>query len=184
MNAIKVRKYERWHSGTLKGNQQKAHQIRKSAFSTYLFQVIGNKHLLLACIQHPICSAARPAASIGSAAQPAAIIRRFMTAWDKEKCSDDYKKRVQVSQRLTDERRDLKNAAHAARQTFARATKINDAIFRGSKLRNHLSNDEKALLDALKSGSLSRSRDECDAAFGWSRQMRDAAGSAAARVAR
>jgi hypothetical protein len=179
-----VREYDRWHSGTGKGNQQKAHKIRRSAFSTYLFQVIGNKHLLLDCIQHPICSAARPAASIGSAAQPAAIIRRFMTAWDKVKFSDDYKQRVQVSQRLTDERREVKNAAHAARQTFARAARINDAIVSGSKVRNHLSNDEKALLAALKSGSLIRIRDECDAAFGWNRKTRDAAGSAAARVAR
>ena len=91
---------------------------------------------------------------------------------------------MQVSERLTDERKELKNKAHAARQTFARATRINDAIVSGSKVRNHLSNDEKALLDALKSGSLIRIRDECDAAFGWNRQMRDAAGSAAARVAR
>ena len=107
-----------------------------------------------------------------------------MTAWEQERSSDAYKKRVQVSQRLTDERRELKNAAHAARQAFARATRINDAILRGSKLRNDLSNDEKALLADFNSGSLIRIRDECDAAFGWNKQMRDAAGSAAARVGR
>ena len=107
-----------------------------------------------------------------------------MTAWERQKSSDDFRKRVQVFQPLTDERRELKNAAHAARQTFARATRIKDAIFRDSKLHNHLSNDEKALLAAFNSGSLIRIRDECDAAFGWNRQMRNAAGNAAARVGR
>ena len=82
MNADTVYEYEKWRSGRCRGDQQKAHQIRRGALSAYLFQVIGNKHLLLVCIQHPICSAAQPAASIGSAAQPAAIIRRFMTAWE------------------------------------------------------------------------------------------------------
>ncbi len=184
MNADTVREYEWWLSGTWRGDQQKAHQIRRRAFSAFLFQVIGNKHVLLACIQHPICSAAQPATSIGSAAQPAAITQRFMTAWEQEKSSDDYKKRVQVSQRSTDERRALKKAAHAARQALARAKKINGAILRGSRAWEDLSNTEKALLDDFNSGSLIRIRDECDAAFGWNKQMRGDAGSAAARVGR
>ena len=63
-----------------------------------------------------------------------------MTAWEQEKSSEDYKKRVQVSQRSTDEHRALKKAAHAARQTFARAKRINDAILRGSRAWEDLSN--------------------------------------------
>ena len=65
-----------------------------------------------------------------------------MTAWEQEKSSEDYKKRVEVSQLLTDAHRELKNAAHAARQAFAGAMKINDAILRGSRLRKDLSNAE------------------------------------------
>ena len=47
-----------------------------------------------------------------------------------------------------------------------------------------LSNTDKEVLDDFNSGSLMRIRDECDAAFGWNNQMRDAAGSAAAQVGR
>ena len=72
MNAEKVQEYERWRNGTDKGDQQKARQFRRTAFSAYLFQIIGNKHVLLSAIQHPICSAA----------QPADAIRRFMNTWE------------------------------------------------------------------------------------------------------
>ena len=75
-----------------------------------VFQIIGNKHMVLASIQHPICSAA----------QPADVMQRFIRAWEEEKSSDDYKKRMQISERLTKERRALKNAAHAARQALVR----------------------------------------------------------------
>ncbi|CAK0895404.1 unnamed protein product [Prorocentrum cordatum] len=114
MNAETIRNYNWWLEGTGKGDRQKAHQLRRSAFSAALFQIIGNKHVVLASIQHPICSAA----------QPADAIRRFMRAWDEEKSSEDYKKRTQISERLTKERRALKNAAHAARQALVRGRKI------------------------------------------------------------
>ena len=91
---------------------------------------------------------------------------------------------MQISQESTDERRALKKAAHAARRAFARAKKINDAILRGSRAWEDLSNTDNKLLDDFNSGSLMRIRDECDAAFGWNKQMRDDAGSAAARVGR
>ena len=174
MNADTMYEYEMWLSGTWKGDQQKAHQIRRRAFSAYLFQVIGNKHLLLACIQHPICSAA----------QPAETFQRIMFAWEQEKESNAYKQRWQVSQRLTDDRRELTNAARAARQAFARAKKIYDDIDSGEKRRRNLSSAESAMLAEFESGSLERARDDCDAAFGWNKETRDAAGSAAAGVGR
>ena len=59
--------------------------MRKRAFSAFLFQVIGNKHVLLAAIEHPIFSAAQPDAIsaarpdadrfVGSAEQPAAMLQ-------------------------------------------------------------------------------------------------------------
>jgi len=57
--------------------------------------------------------------------QPAAIIDEFMTAWEQEKTSDDYKKTVQVSERATAERKELKKRAHAALQNLVRGNKIN-----------------------------------------------------------
>ena len=143
-------------------------------FSAFVFQIIGNKHMVLASIQHPICSAA----------QPAVAIQRFMRAWEEEKSSDDYKKRMQISERLTKERRALKNAAHAARQALVRGRKIHADILRGSKQRAALSDQDNALLDDFICGRLARVRDECDAAFGWNREMRTAAGSTANRMGR
>ena len=75
MNAETVEDYEWWLNGWKKDDQQYAHQIRRRSFSAYLFHIIGNKHVLLSCIQHPICSAA----------QPAHAIRRLIDAWEKEK---------------------------------------------------------------------------------------------------
>ena len=174
MNGETIRNYNWWLEGTGKGDHQKAHQLRRNAFSAFVFQIIGNKHMMLAYIQHPICSAA----------QPADAIQRFMRAWEEEKSSDDYKKRMQISERLTKERRALKNAAHAARQALVRGRKIHAAILRGSNQRAALSDLDNALLDDFICGRLDRVRDECDAAFGWNREMRTAAGSAANRMRR
>ena len=161
--------------GTYKRDKQHAHQLRRKVFSAFLFQVIGNKHVLLAAIQHPICSAA----------QPATILQKFMAAWELEKNSDDYKKRVQVSERLTEERRQLKKSnAHAARQEVARGQMINADILCGVRVWRSLSDREKVLLDDFNSGKLHRARDACDEAFGWNKEMRSAAGSAASRVGR
>ena len=74
MNSETLQNYERWHNGCGKGDRQKAHSLRRSAFSAYLFQIIGNTHVLLWCIQHPICSDA----------QPADELRRLMTAWEEK----------------------------------------------------------------------------------------------------
>ena len=174
MNAETIRKYNSYLQGRHKGDRQTAHKIRHSAFSAFLFQIIGNKPVLLASIQHPICSAA----------EPANVIERFMRAWDEEKASEDYKKRRQISERLTTERKALKDAAHAARQALVRGRKIHAAILRGSNQRAALSGEDIALLDDFNSGKLERDREECDAAFGWNKDMRTAAGSAADKIGR
>ena len=59
-----------------------------------MHQAIGNKHLLLIAIQHPVFSAAQPdeGCSSRSAEQIAAMLQRFMTAWEEEKESEVYKK--------------------------------------------------------------------------------------------
>ena len=110
MNDVTKSKYNLCLKEPGRGNNQKAHQLRRSAFSAFVFQIIGNKHVVLAAIQYPI----------SSAAQPEYAVKRFMSAWQQEKLSEDYKKRKQISEELTNERRALKNAAHAARQALVR----------------------------------------------------------------
>ena len=172
MDAATIRDYEWWCAGQRKGDHQRAHQILRSSFSAFLFQIIGNKHLLLTAIQHPICIAA----------QPADAIQRFMTAWEQEKSSDEYKRRVDISERLTEERRALKRAAHAARQDLVQGKKISMAINRGAREWDDMSSEEARLLNDFNSGKLHRVRDDCDAAFRWNAQMRATAGSAASRM--
>ena len=129
MNADRLQLYNEQLACTHRGSQQQAHQTRRSAFAAYQFQVLGNKHILLACIQYPICSAAQPVSPTHSAAQPvSSSIAGFMKAWEKEKNSPDYQKRREISEELTAERRKLKKAAHAARQELTRARKIARAI--------------------------------------------------------
>ena len=62
--------------------------------------------------------------------------------------------------------------------------KVNGAIMRGDRTWDDLGDAEKALLDDFNSGKLHRVRDERDEAFGWNRDMRSAAGSAASRLSR
>ena len=61
MNAATTQKYNDLREGLRKGDHQRAHKLQRQAFSAYLFQVMGNKHVLLDCIQHAICSVAQPA---------------------------------------------------------------------------------------------------------------------------
>ena len=109
-------------------------------------------------------------------------MQQFMTAWNEEKLSEDYKKRVQISVQSTLERRFLKRAAHTARQNLVQAAKSNCAIRSGRQDLRNLSRTERRLLDDYNSGELARIRDACDAAVGWNKQKRIAVGSAAARV--
>ena len=66
--------------GQIKAEGQKAHQMRRSAFSAYLFQILGNKHLVLAMIRSPCTSAAE--------------LHHFITEWRKHKEPDKYKQTV------------------------------------------------------------------------------------------
>ena len=80
MNTEKLRAYEQQLASTDGGARQRAHQMRRHAFSAFLFQVIGNKHVLLAAIQHPVFSAAQPDCSFQ---WPAAMLQSFMDAWEQ-----------------------------------------------------------------------------------------------------
>ena len=81
---------------------------------------------------------------------------------DEEKSSEEYQQRKQVSERLTEERRALKDAAHKARQDLVKARKLSSAHW------SSLSSEEQNLLTDFQSGELERIRDDCDRAFGVS----------------
>ena len=183
MNARTIQEYQQRLNSEDKGARQRAHQMRHSAFSTYQFQVLGNKHILLACIQHPMCSAVQPVSPTHSAAQPvSSSIAGFMEAWEKEKRSEEYQKRKKISEKRTAEQTRLKKAAHAARQQLTQARKIARAIAAGARQLDGLWPLEQRLLDDLKSGKLAQVVVECDTAFGWNQQMRDEHGTAAGRL--
>jgi hypothetical protein len=172
MNAKNIEVYKKLLDLKGRGVQQKAHQMRRSSFAVYLFQILGNKHVLLASVKYPLCSAE----------QPAQIIDEFMTSWNVEKATDEYKKRVQISEKATEERKQLKKKAHAARQNLVRGIKINNEIKHSLRFWINLSADEKTLVEDFNSGQLICRRNDCDAAFGWDKQQRDAVQSAAARL--
>ena len=65
------------------GQGQSAYQMRRSAFSAYLFQILGNKNIVLAKIRSPCTCAAQ--------------LRHFITDWRKYKDTDEHKKAVRDS---------------------------------------------------------------------------------------
>ena len=67
-----------------------------------MFQILGNKHLVLAMIRSPHTSAAQ--------------LRHFITQWRKHKESDKYKKTVADSAQKTQEQAVRKAQAHRLRQ--------------------------------------------------------------------
>jgi hypothetical protein len=77
MNAATTQKYNDLRKGLRKGDHQRARNLQRQAFSAYLFQVMGSKHVLLDCIQRAICSVA----------QPAEAMRQFIDRWTQEKPS-------------------------------------------------------------------------------------------------
>ena len=133
MNPETQHEYEEELKSPQKGARQRAHQLRRGAFNTFLFQVFGNKHIVLACIQYPICSAVQPATSGHRVAQHvSSYIASVMQAWECEKNSSDYQKRRDISIKLTYQRSVLKKAAHDARQELARASKIAELLAKSS----------------------------------------------------
>eukprot|EP00959_Pyramimonas_sp_CCMP1952_P440739 9227552-Pyramimonas_sp.AAC.1 len=65
MNAEKAQGHERLRSSRRQGDSQKVRQLRRSAFSAYLFQTIGSKR---AALQHPTPNLQSYAVCGGSAA--------------------------------------------------------------------------------------------------------------------
>ena len=72
---------------------QKAHQLGKTAFSTYLFHLSGCKFLLHKLIELPLISLS----SAGSAERPAAILTELIDAYEEHKKTQQYQDAVRVA---------------------------------------------------------------------------------------
>ena len=96
------------------GEGQQAHQLRRSAFSVYQFQIIGNKHMLHAMIR----------TGLGSADQPAMQLAQFIRSWHEYKESDEHRRAMQDSVKKTDEQCRLKAAAHTARRRLEKGSRL------------------------------------------------------------
>ena len=157
------------------GAKQKAHQLRRSAFSAYLFQIIGSKPLLLAAIQYPVFSPVEPDAngSSRSAEQAAAMLKLFIKGWKEEKESKWYHKRKWISKPKTWKRAGAKLAAHGARL---------DMVPHGERKWTDLDETYVWLLKRYKSGIPHYKRIKVDKKYGWNRAMRCKAGCAGASV--
>ena len=154
------------------GQHQNAYQFRRSRFRNFLFKIIGNAQLVLISIQYAICSAG----------QSAGAIQRFVQAWKKEKESEAYKQRLAISKKKDKIRKDKKKAAYEARQAYMRGKRIHDDIQWNKRRKDELSPNDKKLYEDFKSGWLASVVHHCDTDFGWNKQMRDAASSAAYRI--
>lgn len=135
MNKETANEYQKLSQSGQRGDGQRAQQMRRQAFGAFQFHVIGNKHLLLAAIQHPVFSAAQSDADCSSnnAEQPAAMLQQFMDDWEEEKTSEAYKQIRQISKKSTDHRDALKPAAHESRRNFKLGQQINIAIKKRSE---------------------------------------------------
>ena len=98
------------------GENQAAHQLRRKAFGTFLWSVIGNKHMLVAAIAHPLVSDA----------QLASCLNKLLNAWDYEKGTSTHQSRVMVSKSKTARQRRLRAKARQKILTLAAARKLED----------------------------------------------------------
>ena len=73
-------------------------------------------------------------------------------------------------------------AAHESLRIVALGANINSAIKRGNRMWEDLDGIQIALLDDVNARKLHRLQKGCDEAFGWNRNKKSAAGSAAARL--
>ena len=54
MSSDEAGEYHRLRQARQQGDGQRAHQMREEAFSAFLFQAIGSKHVLPTAVKHPV----------------------------------------------------------------------------------------------------------------------------------
>ena len=95
MKEQRLEEYEKLLDSTHPGAKQGCYQTRESAFNACLFQVLGNKHIPMACIQYPVYESHELVPS---------WVPRFMQGWATERMPPDYQRRREVSLEFTWER--------------------------------------------------------------------------------
>ena len=126
--------------------RQEQHALKKSKFSTYLFELIGNKDLVDLFIRVPIASAE----------QPAAALRSFMAKWEEHRQSPAHQRAVQksqqkgaghkrISQQIWEAKRQLDQAERLSRQ-------VEDATLDFFKL----DKSSQALVEDFQTGALKK----------------------------
>ena len=93
--------------GKDKYKEDKDKEDRRSAFSAYLFQIFGNKHMVLAMIRCPCTCAAQ--------------LRHFIAEWRKYQETDECKKAVRDSCPKTEEQAARKEDARQLRRQLRNA---------------------------------------------------------------
>jgi hypothetical protein len=144
------------------GPGQKAHQLRRSAFSAYQFQIIGNKHMVHAMIR----------TGLGSADQPATQLPQFITSWNAYKESDEYRKALQDSVKKTDEQCQLKAAAHTARRRLQQGSRLQKQLMTDAFMWEDLTTAEQELVNAFANNSLRVAVVKANEAYGFNRESR------------
>jgi hypothetical protein len=91
------------------GPGQKTHQLRRSAFSAYQFQIIGNKHMLHAMIRTPL----------SSVAQSTVQLQDFINNWQEYKQKREHQKTVQDNDKKPEKWIQLKATADKTCRRFA-----------------------------------------------------------------
>ena len=144
------------------GPGQKAHQLRRSAFSAYQFQIIGNKHMVHAMIR----------TGLGSADQPATQLPQFITSWNAYKESDEYRKALQDSVKKTDEQCQLKAAAHTARRRLQQGSRLQKQLMTDAFMWKDLTTAEQELVNAFANNSLRVAVVKANEAYGFNKETR------------
>ena len=127
-----------------------------------------------------MCGDVQFGSSAHRAAQPViSRIERVLKAWEAETSTHDYATRRLMPQKRTPKCSKLERAAQAARRKLARARRI------AANLEKHamrVNARDTRLMGDFYSGELVRVTNKRDVAYVWNKDMRHAAGSAAARL--
>ena len=121
---------------------QAVHQKTKSAFSTMLFELFGDKSLTETFIRFPICSAV----------QPAYILKDFAKAWKAGKETMEYKRAREQSQPNQEKRLSLQ--IYSLKKRANRAAWVAAWIDENWNNWYQLSQSDRALWEEHQSGAI------------------------------
>ena len=140
---------------------QDAHQLAKSCFTTYCFQLSGCRFLLHKLIELPIVR-------VGSAARPAsstiAVVKDLLAALQVHKRTDQYKKAVIASKKRMDDQERTSRQIWWARADLERGKTLAEQRDAGSLSYFDLSWKAQELVEKYDSGNAERTLRSLEAA--------------------